>query len=167
MRSCPRTPSCSTFLKTEYLPHARDTVGLGGMPGGDAYYRYMIESNTTRPMTAQEVHQLGLDEVARITKEMETIKDQVGFKGDLHAFFQFMTTDPKFAPPSRQWLETRYRELGAKIDKRIPEQFSLVPKTRARDPARASLQGEELGRRRIYAGLGRRFAPGRVLLQRL
>ncbi|HLZ79441.1 MAG TPA: DUF885 domain-containing protein, partial [Sphingomonas sp.] len=62
-------------------------------------------------------------------QQMEAIKNQVGFKGDLHAFFQFMTTDPKFAPPSRQWLETRYRELGAKIDKRIPEQFSLVPKT--------------------------------------
>lgn len=126
----PANAKLLTFLKTEYLPHARDTVGLGGMPGGDAYYRYMIEANTTRPLTAQEVHQLGLGEVTRITSEMEAIKDKVGFKGDLHAFFQFMTTDPKFAPPSRQWLETRYRELGAKIDQRIPEQFSLVPKTR-------------------------------------
>ncbi len=126
----PANAKLLAFLKTEYLPRARDTVGLGGMPGGDAYYRYMIEANTTRPMTAQEVHQLGLDEVARITKQMEEIKDKVGFKGDLHAFFQFMTTDPRFAPPSRQWLETRYRELGAKIDQRIPEQFSLVPKTR-------------------------------------
>ncbi len=125
----PANAKLLAFLKTEYLPRARDTVGLGGMPGGDAYYRYLIEQNTTLPKTAAEVHQLGLDEVARITKQMETIKDQVGFKGDLHAFFQFMTTDPRFAPPSRQWLETRYRELGAKIDKRIPEQFSLVPKT--------------------------------------
>ena len=125
----PANAKLLAFLKTEYLPRARDTVGLGGMPGGDAYYRYLIEQNTTLPKTAAEVHELGLDEVARITKQMETIKDQVGFKGDLHAFFQFMTTDPRFAPPSRQWLETRYRELGAKIDKRIPEQFSLVPKT--------------------------------------
>jgi uncharacterized protein (DUF885 family) len=125
----PANAKLRAFLKTEYLPHARDTVGLGGMPGGDAYYRYMIESNTTRPLSAQEVHQLGLDEVARITRQMEEIKNKVGFQGDLHAFFHFMTTDPKFAPPSRQWLETRYRELGARIDKRIPEQFSLVPKT--------------------------------------
>ncbi len=125
----PANAKLLAFLNTEYLPHARDTVGLGGMPGGDAYYRYLIEQNTTLPKTAAEVHQLGLDEVARITKQVETIKDQVGFKGDLHAFFQFMTTDPRFAPPSRQWLETRYREIGARIDKRIPEQFSLVPKT--------------------------------------
>jgi len=118
-----------TFLKTEYLPHARDTVGLGGMPGGDAYYRYQIEQNTTLPMTAAEVHQLGLNEVARITREMEGIKAKVGFKGDLPAFFHYMTTDPKFAPPSRQWLETRYRVIGARIDQRIPTQFSLVPKT--------------------------------------
>jgi uncharacterized protein (DUF885 family) len=125
----PANAKLFAFLKTDYLPHARDTVGLGGMPGGEAYYRYMIEQNTTLPMTAEEAHQLGLNEVARITKQMEAIKTQVGFKGDLPAFCRFMTTDPKFAPPSRQWLETRYREIGARIDKRIPEQFSLVPRT--------------------------------------
>jgi len=117
------------FLKNEYLPHARDTVGLGALPGGQAYYAYLIEQNTTLPMSAAEVHQLGLNEVARITKEMEAIKDKVGFKGDLHAFFHYMTTDPKFAPPSRKWLENRYRQIEARILKRIPEQFSLVPKT--------------------------------------
>ncbi|WP_019834049.1 DUF885 domain-containing protein [Sphingomonas sp. PR090111-T3T-6A] len=125
----PANAKLLAFLKTEYLPHARDTVGLGGLPGGKAYYDYLIEQNTTLPMTAEQVHQLGLNEVARITKELEAVKAKVGFKGDLHAFFQYMTTDPKFAPPSRDWLQTRYRQIQARIDQRIPEQFSLVPKT--------------------------------------
>jgi uncharacterized protein (DUF885 family) len=117
------------FLATDYLPKARDSFGLGGMPGGQAYYAYQILSNTTLPMSAQQVHQLGLNEVERITREMEEIKQKVGFQGDLHAFFQHMTTDPKFAPPSRQWLEQGYRKIEARIEQRIPGQFSLVPKT--------------------------------------
>ena len=115
------------FLKTDYLPKARDTVGLGQLPGGQAYYAYMIEANTTLPLSAQAVHQLGLNEVARITKEIEAVKAKVGFQGDLHAFFQHMTTDPQFAPPSRDWLEKRYRTIEARIETRIPEQVSLVP----------------------------------------
>lgn len=125
----PANAKLLAFLKTEYLPHARDTVGLGALPGGKAYYNYLIEQNTTLPMTAEQVHQLGLNEVARITRELEAVKTKVGFKGDLHAFFQYMTTDPKFAPPSRDWLQTRYRQIQARIEQRIPEQFSLVPKT--------------------------------------
>ena len=117
------------FLKTDYLLKARDTVGLGALPGGQAYYAYAIESSTTLPMTAQQVHQLGLDEVARITKALEAVEAKVGFQGDLHAFFQHMTTDPQFAPPSRDWLEKRFRSIEARIETRIPEQFSLVPKT--------------------------------------
>jgi len=117
------------FLKAEYLPKARDTVGLGALPGGQAYYAYMIESSTTLPLSAAQVHQLGLNEVARITRELEAVKQKVGFQGDLHAFFQHMTTDPRFAPPSRDWLEKRYRTIEARIETRIPEQFSLVPKS--------------------------------------
>ena len=117
------------FLAKTYLPKARDGVGLSSLKGGAAYYRYMIEQNTTLPLTAAEVHQLGLNEVARITAEMEGVKAKTGFKGDLPAFFRFMTSDPQFAPPSRDWLEKRYHEIGARIDRRIPEQFSLLPKT--------------------------------------
>ena len=118
------------FLRDEYLPHARETVGLGALPGGAAYYRYLIEQNTTLPLSADEVHRLGLSEVARITGEMEAVKAKLGFSGDLPAFFRFMSSDPKFAPPSREWLERRYRQIGATIDAHIPAQFSLVPKTR-------------------------------------
>ena len=125
----PANTKLRDFLKIEYLPKARDTVGVGQLPGGETYYAYMIEANTTLPLSAQEVHQLGLNEVARITKALEIVKARVGFKGDLHAFFQHMTTDPQFAPASRDWLEKRYRSIEARIETRIPEQFSLVPKT--------------------------------------
>jgi len=67
------------FLQSEYLPVAREGVGLAYMPGGDVLYRYLIEANTTLPMTADEVHNLGLSEVARLRRDMETIKTKVGF----------------------------------------------------------------------------------------
>ncbi len=121
-----------TYLATEYLPHARDTVGLGGMKGGAALYRYEILDNTTLPLTAEQVHSLGLSEVARITREMDAIRIKTGFTGDLHAFFRYMSTSPKFAPPSRDWIEQRYKTLGATVDAHIPAQFSLVPRATLR-----------------------------------
>ena len=117
------------FLANEYLAKARDTVGLGGMPGGDKLYAYLIESNTTLPLKAEDVHQLGLREVARITREMEAQKAKVGFKGTLAQFFEYLRTDAKFQPKSAEELRDGYRAIEARVLKRIPEQFSLVPKT--------------------------------------
>ena len=117
------------FLKTEYLPHARTTVGLSALPGGDAYYALAIEGSTTLPLTADYVHNLGLSEVARILKEMEAQKQKVGFQGDLKAFFTFMRTDKRFQPTSAEQLRTDYEAIGKRIDARVREQFSLIPKT--------------------------------------
>lgn len=117
------------FLATEYLAKARDSVGLGGMPGGDKLYAYLIESNTTLPLKAEDVHKLGLGEVARILKEMETQKGKVGFKGTLPEFFTFLRTDPRFAPKSAEQLRMDYEAIGKRVDARVREQFSLIPKT--------------------------------------
>jgi uncharacterized protein (DUF885 family) len=117
------------FLKNDYLPVARDSVGLSGMKGGDRLYEYLIEQNTTLPLKAEDVHQLGLREVARITDEMEKIRVQVGFKGTLGEFFEYIRTDPRFKPPSKEWLRDAYAAIGKRIDARIPEQFALVPKS--------------------------------------
>ncbi len=117
------------FLANDYLPVARDSVGLSAMPGGDKLYAYLIEQNTTLPMTADAVHQLGLSEVARITREMETQQRVVGFKGTLADFFTFLRTDARFAPASAEKLRDGYKAIEERIYKRIPEQFSLVPKT--------------------------------------
>jgi uncharacterized protein (DUF885 family) len=118
-----------TFLKTEYLPVARDSVGLVGLKGGDKLYAHLIEVNTTLPLKAEDVHQLGLKEVARITAEMEKIKTQVGFKGSLAEFFVYLRDDPKFQPASAEWMREESFRIGKRVDQRIPEQFSLLPKS--------------------------------------
>ena len=117
------------FLRTDYLPHARTTPGLIAMKGGKEMYAYDIEENTTLPLGAETVHQTGLREVARITAEMGKIKTEVGFKGSLHAFFEHLRTAKQFQPVSAQWMHDRFVAIGARIEKRIPEQFSLIPKT--------------------------------------
>ncbi len=118
------------FLANEYRAKARDSVGLSAIPGGAKLYAYLIEQNTTLPLSADAVHSLGLSEVARLLKDMETQKRAVGFKGTLPEFFTYLRTDPKFAPASAEKLREGYQAIEAKIYKRIPEQFSLVPKTK-------------------------------------
>jgi uncharacterized protein (DUF885 family) len=117
------------FLQKEYLPVAREGVGLVHMKGGDRLYERLIESTTTLPLKADEVHRLGLSEVARIRGQMEAIKTEVGFKGTLAQFFEHLRTDRKFKPASADWLRDRYYAIGKQVDLRIGEQFSTLPKT--------------------------------------
>ena len=118
------------FLKTEYLPAARDSVGLAQMPGGAALYRYLIASTTTTDMTPEAIHTLGLSEVARITKGMETVKRQVGYKGTLPEFFNYIRTDPRFQPKSKQALTDMYYAVGKRVDLAVPKLFSVLPKAK-------------------------------------
>jgi uncharacterized protein (DUF885 family) len=118
------------FLKTEYLPRARDGVGLMYMKGGDRLYRYLIESTTTLPLTPDEIHQTGLSEVARITAGMEKIRQQVGFKGDLHHFFDYLRTDKKFQPKSREALTQGFYDIQKKVEPKLPQYFSTMPKAK-------------------------------------
>ena len=117
------------FLKTEYLPKARDTVGLSAVPVGAALYEYLIESSTTLPMKAEEVHQLGLSEVKRILAEMEAQKTRAGFSGTLPEFFAYLRTDPRFKPKSAAEIAQGYDAIGKRVDARVREQFTLIPKT--------------------------------------
>src|SRR5438874_8723471 len=117
------------FLKNEYLGHARNGVGLMYMPGGDKLYRYLVQSTTTTDMTPEQIHRLGLSEVARITGEFGKVKKEVGFKGTLPQFFDYMRTSPKFQPKSRESLTQDFYNLKKKVDAQIPRFFSLVPKT--------------------------------------
>ena len=117
------------FLQNEYLPRARDTVGMSALPGGAEAYEYLIETNTTRRMTADEVHALGLSEVARILRDMEAQKAKVGFTGTLPEFFGQLRTDPRFQPKSADDIRRGYEAIGRRVDARVREQFSLTPKT--------------------------------------
>ena len=118
------------FLNNDYLPAAREGVGLLHMKGGPQLYGYLIEQNTTLKLNAEEIHALGLNEVARIRSEMEAIKNRVGFKGTLAQFFQHIRTDPKFKPKSKEWLRDEYFAIGRRVDARIGELFSTLPKTK-------------------------------------
>ncbi|HEX2763924.1 MAG TPA: DUF885 domain-containing protein [Allosphingosinicella sp.] len=117
------------FLKSEYLPKAREGVGLVNMKGGLEVYQRLIESTTTLPLKADEVHRLGLSEVARIRGEMEAIKHKVGFKGTLAQFFDYQRTDKRFQPASAAWLRDQYFAIGKRVDARVREQFSTIPKS--------------------------------------
>jgi uncharacterized protein (DUF885 family) len=118
------------FLNDEYLPVARDQVGLGSMKGGDVLYARLIESTTTLPLKPDYIHKLGLSEVARILKGMEGVKTEVGFKGTLPEFFEYLRTDPKFKTASREALTQGYYDIGKKVDALVPTYFSSVPKSK-------------------------------------
>ena len=118
------------FLQTEYLPHAREGVGLVNMRGGDRLYARRIRDNTTLPLTADEVHNIGLGEVARIRGEMDAIRTRVNFTGTLAQFFEFLRTDRQFEPASREALRERYYAIGRTVDERIGRLFSTLPRTR-------------------------------------
>ncbi len=117
------------FLRDEYLPAARDSVGLSQMKGGAALYAQLLEQSTTLPLDAETIHQLGLKEVARIKGGMEAIKAEVGFAGTLNAFFDYVRTDPQFKPASREALTERFYTIGREVDAKIGDYFSLLPKS--------------------------------------
>ena len=116
------------FLEKDYLPVARDQVGLGAMKQGDRLYAQLIEGTTTLPLKAEDIHQLGLSEVTRILTEMEKVKAEVGFAGTLPQFFDHLRTDPKFKLASRDALTQGYYAIGKKVDGQIGNYFSTLPR---------------------------------------
>jgi uncharacterized protein (DUF885 family) len=116
------------FMNDSYLPQGRDTFGLADLPNGKAWYEYRIETNTTLPLTAEEIHTFGQQEVARILAEMTKVKETVEFAGDLPAFFEFLRTDEQFFFESEQALVDGYTQVKEKIDSRVPLLFEVFPK---------------------------------------
>jgi uncharacterized protein (DUF885 family) len=116
------------FVRDEYLPQTRSTVAWTALPDGAAWYQYYVQEHTTTTMSAEEIHRLGLSEVARIRAEMDGVRQQVGFKGDLPAFFEFLETDPRFYFTRGADLLEGYRALKTRIDAALPKLFSVFPK---------------------------------------
>jgi uncharacterized protein (DUF885 family) len=119
-----------SFLSEEYLPAARDQAGISAMKGGAGLYRLLIERETTLKLDPQQVHRLGLSEVARIQREMEDVRRQMGFKGTLRQFFDYIRTDPKFHPKSAKELEDGFAAIAKAVDAQVPRFFLEVPKTK-------------------------------------
>jgi uncharacterized protein (DUF885 family) len=118
------------FLQNEYLPQARTTTGIGAVPGGEQMYRYAVKQWTTTDQTPDQIYQTGLSEVQRIRAEMDKIRAEVGFKGDLNAFFTYLSTDKQFMPfKTADEVLAVYRGIQAKIDPNLKKMFGKVPKT--------------------------------------
>ena len=118
------------FLQNEYLPKARTTTGIGSLPGGDKYYRYLIRLLTTTNKTPEDIYNTGIEEVKRIRSEMERIKTETGFKGDLTAFFTYLKTDKKFMPykTPKEVLDA-FETIHQKMIPNLQKMFGHTPKT--------------------------------------
>jgi uncharacterized protein (DUF885 family) len=118
------------FLVKEYIPKTRTTAGINAIPKGDAYYQMMIKQWTTTDLTPDSIFRLGQSEVARIRSEMEKVKQQVGFKGDLQAFFKYVNDDKKFKPfKSDQEVIDAFKAIEKRIEPTLKKLFNMVPKT--------------------------------------
>ena len=116
------------FIEQEYLPATRTTVGWDALPDGEAWYAFRVEDSTTTKMSPDEIHELGLAEVARIRGEMEEVAREVGFDGTLAEFFEFLKTDPQFFFGSSEEVLAAYEAARLRIDERLPSLFSVFPK---------------------------------------
>ena len=119
----------SNFLGDEYIGNARDTVGLYAKPAGRDWYAYMVRLRTTTDLTPDEIHQIGLDEVARIHDEMRGVMEDVGFEGDLQDFFDFANTDPQFFYDEPEELIQGYRDMSDHIAELSTALFDVMPQT--------------------------------------
>ena len=116
------------YLENDYLPNTRPSVGMSELPNGAAWYAYSVRLHTSTGLTAQQVHELGLKEVARIRDDLERIKTQLGHAGDLRSFFEKLRGDPRFVASDPQALLDGYRALKARVAAAVPRQFALAPK---------------------------------------
>lgn len=126
------TPSfkkLADFLQNEYLPKARTTTGISGIPGGDKYYDYLIRQQTTTNKTPDEIYNTGLAEVKRIRSEMERIKNETGFTGDLKAFFTYLKTDKKFTPyKTPKEILDAFEKIHTTMQPNLQKMFGHTPK---------------------------------------
>ncbi|WP_157972834.1 DUF885 domain-containing protein [Aureibaculum luteum] len=117
-----------SFMTDTYLPNTRKTYGLSELPNGTAWYNEQIKFHTTTNKTAQEIHDLGLSEVARIKLKMEKVKSDLNFDGDINAFNTFLKEDPQFYFNTPEELLSAYRDICKKIDPVLPQLFGKLPR---------------------------------------
>ncbi|NJB72602.1 uncharacterized protein (DUF885 family) [Saonia flava] len=117
------------FLIEKYLPAGTETSGIGALPNGQETYQYLIKYHTTTNMTPKEIHELGLTEVERISAEMEKVKEQVGFKGELKAFFDFVRNSPEQMPFTEpEQVIANFNAIHETMKDNLDKLFDLKPK---------------------------------------
>jgi len=116
------------FVADEYIPAARDTVGLGALPNGAAWYAYLVRQSTTTHLTPDQIHQIGLDEVTRIHTEMEALQQIMGIKGTLKDFFAVVKADPANYFSDELELLAAYGSFRSTIQPKLAALFDIQPK---------------------------------------
>jgi uncharacterized protein (DUF885 family) len=117
------------FIKNDYLPKCRSTVGISALPQGKEQYAFLVESFTTTFISPEQIFDIGMKEVKRIRQEMEKIKEQVGFQGDLEAFFKYITSDSRFYPfQTEEEILQAYRNIHTRMLPQLNKTFNLMPK---------------------------------------
>ena len=127
----PQFQKMTQFLKSEYLPASRNTSGIGSLPYGKEYYAACVKQWTTTNTSPEEIHELGLKEVARIKLEMEKVKAQVGYKGTLLSFFDEVRNKKELKPFKKpEEVIANFESIYARIKPNVDKLFSLQPKTK-------------------------------------
>jgi uncharacterized protein (DUF885 family) len=116
------------YFNNTYLPASRDSIAASELPDGKAYYEYRTRHYTTTQMTPDEIHRLGLEEVARIRGEMQLVIDELEFDGDFAEFLHFLRTDPQFYYDDPQELFDAYLAICKRIDPELVNLFGVLPR---------------------------------------
>jgi uncharacterized protein (DUF885 family) len=125
----PSYKKLADFLQTEYLPKARNTTGIGEIHGGKERYSFLVRQWTTTKKTPDEIYNTGLAEVKRIRSEMERIKTEVGFQGDLKSFFEHLRSDPKFKPyKTPADIIAAFNAIHKRMEPNLEKMFGRAPK---------------------------------------
>jgi uncharacterized protein (DUF885 family) len=124
----PAFRSLKAFYEESYLPRARDGIGVSQLPAGLPYYQALLAEATTTNLTPRQVHDLGLQEVARIGARMDTVMLETGFKGTRAEFQQFLVTDPRFFYTDPEAMLVGYRDIAKRADAELPKLFAQLPR---------------------------------------
>ena len=124
----PQFKRIKKFFETEYLPNTRLALGVSETPKGEEYYYYLLEFYTTLDLSADEIHEIGMTEVARINKEMQEVMRQTGFEGSFTEFIQFLRTDEQFYAKTPEELLMFARDIAKRIDAQLPAFFNKLPR---------------------------------------
>jgi len=126
----PTYQSLLDFMKTDYLEAGRLTSGIAETPNGKAYYEHQIKKYTTTDMSAEEIHELGLSEVSRILSEMEKVKEQVGYKGEIKSFFDYVRNKKELMPfTDAQQIIDNFNAIHERMKPQLEKLFDKTPKT--------------------------------------
>jgi len=149
------------FVKKDYAPAGRSEPGVWSLPDGEARYAYLVKSSTTTSMTPEEIHQLGLREVARIEAEMLAVAKKLGFQ-DLKSFNEAAVRNPALHPKSRQEILDLYRQYTDRFEREMPKLFGRLPKAKVEILPTEEFREKEASGAEYFPGTPDGSRPGNV-----